>query len=186
MATVTVSITPNSVGNASVGYLPNAGSYLSLGTALSVNGLMELLLGLLTLNRSNGTVDIRLVASQTETPVIPGPEFSMQMEMNGSITIEASNGDTLVLSGISDSTEPYAWLPSNAADVIAFADTVAGLSDRLLIVTFNDNPVVEQLFTKVGGVWLPTTVYTKVSGSWVEAKVYSKQAGAWVQVNGPA
>ena len=45
----------------------------------------------------------------------------------------------LTVTGISDSTEPYSWSPINSAEVVAFANHVAGLTDRSLTVTFNDN-----------------------------------------------
>ena len=64
------------------------------------------------------------------------------MENSGTITIVASNGDSLTVTGISDSSEPYVWNPSNIADVNTFANTLQGLADQSLTVTFNDNAVV--------------------------------------------
>ena len=61
------------------------------------------------------------------------------METAGTVTVMASDGSTLTVTGISDSTEPYNWIPTNITDVIAFADALAGLADRSLTVTFNDN-----------------------------------------------
>ena len=65
------------------------------------------------------------------------------MEMNGTITFTASDGDKVSVTGISDSIEPYLWTPTNSSDVAAFAEHVAGLADRSLTVTFDDNQAVE-------------------------------------------
>ena len=157
----------------------------SLGSELSEGGgeqWIQLFSFPLTLQQQ---VDIRISPAQTGEGVSPGPDFSSQMEMFGTITCELADSETVVITGISDATEPYYWTPSNLAEIYAFANHALGLADRTLTVTFDDNSNIEQLFTKVGGVWLPTTVYTKQSGAWVEAKVYNKQGGAWVQVNGP-
>ena len=78
-----------------------------------------------------------------ETGGDPGPEFSDQMETAGTITCVASDAETVVVTGISDATEPYFWSPPNQVDVAAFADHIAGLADQSLTVTLNDNaPVV--------------------------------------------
>ena len=69
------------------------------------------------------------------------------MEMSGTITLVASDNEVLVLTGISDSTEPYSWTPSNFVAAKAFSDHVAGLGDRALTVTLNDNPEIAPSFT---------------------------------------
>ena len=61
------------------------------------------------------------------------------MEASGTITFVASSNDTLVITGISDSTEPYAWTPANSTDAAAFYALFGGLTDKSLTVTFNDN-----------------------------------------------
>lgn len=80
-----------------------------------------------------------MVDSQTQSILLAGQDFSSQMEQNGTIAVTASNGDTLSIAmGGADSREPYQWTPSNSAEVHTFANTLAGLSDRSLTVTFDD------------------------------------------------
>ena len=39
-----------------------------------------------------------------------------------------------------DMTEPYAWIPTNSAEVIAFANHVRGLADHSATMTLTDDP----------------------------------------------
>ena len=105
----------------------------SLGTSISHTG-QEILLDILQLFFTSGLVGVEL-----KGPGSPD-DFSDQMEQNGTITCVASDGETLVVTGINDSTDPYGWTPSNSAEVIAFANHIIGLSagQRSLIVTFDD------------------------------------------------
>ena len=65
----------------------------------------------------------------------------------------ASNAASLTLMGISDSTEPYSWLPTNAVQVQAFRTVLLGLANRSLAVTFNDNSTTSAAHTvDAGGV----------------------------------
>ena len=123
---------------------------IDLGTTLSINGTTRLWLQELSLRHTAGSqstqgrINISLVTSRTDTAFRRlGPDFSTQMEQHGTITFEASDGDTVVVTGIIETdipaTEPYAWIPSNAADVAAFATHVTGLTDKTLTITFNDN-----------------------------------------------
>ena len=151
MALVTITI-PNSrwtTSSSTVSWQPPAGSYVSLGTDLSATSGSEIFFAGLILRRTSGTnaVTLRLASSQsTFDPSSGGPDFSTEMEQNGTIAIVASNGDSLILSRINDSTEPYAWTPSNASEVYTFANTLAGLSDQSLTIAFNDAvvPYAEQ------------------------------------------
>ena len=65
-----------------------------------------------------------------------GPEFTEQMENEGTITL-VSGGETLVLTGIADATEPYSWTPANQDEVDAFV--AAYVASAALSVTLNDN-----------------------------------------------
>ena len=58
------------------------------------------------------------------------------MENEGTITL-VSGGETLVLTGIADATEPYSWTPANQDEVDAFV--AAYVSSAALSVTLNDN-----------------------------------------------
>ena len=115
----------------------------SLGTALALDNTNAIFLRRLLLHRSGsvfpGQIQLNL-ADAPDAGFATGDDFSDAMEANGTITIVASDGETLVVTGISDSTEPYLWVPSNGAEVAAFADHIAGLTDRSVTVTFNDNP----------------------------------------------
>ena len=71
-----------------------------------------------------------------------GADFSDEMEMSGSITAVASNGSMLVITGLIDATEPYAFNPPNEADVVVFANLILGLTDQSITLTFDDNQPV--------------------------------------------
>ena len=150
MASVTVTVTQVPfVSDTTVEYNISAGSYFDLGTSLSTDGSINLYLGQLEFVRTAshvfGRLEVRLAPDQT-TSVSPfGPEFSDAMESSGTITYVASDGETLTVTGISDSTEPYVWIPTEPkrTEVASFADHLAGLSDQSLTVTFNDNSATE-------------------------------------------
>lgn len=98
--------------------------------------------GYLHLPRSSTQpLEIRLALNQTESFSDSGPDLSDIMETQGTITFTDSAGNTLEVTGIGDSTEPYSWAPSNLSAVTAFANTMAGLSDRSLTVMLNDGAV---------------------------------------------
>ena len=146
MASVTV-IIPNtswSVTTTVVQWAPGVGvDFVSLGSILAATPGQELFLGRLTIPRaasSSSSMSLQLAPMNAGTfPSTAGPEFSTQMETSGTITLVASDSETLVLTGIDDATEPYVWSPSNASELRAFADHLAGLLDRSLTVTFDDN-----------------------------------------------
>ena len=148
MASVTITI-PNSDwsdSSISVDWNPPNASHITLGSTLSVGGSTELFLGRFILPRiPSSTIGIQLSDGSGGSEAGLGPEFSDQMENSGTITIVASNSDSLTVTGISDSSEPYVWTPSNIADVNTFANTLQGLADQSLTVTFNDSPSPEGL-----------------------------------------
>ena len=113
---------------------------LSLGTDLSAVDGQTIYLAYVLLSRTAFVVRIDLSLVQNDDSGDPGPEFSDQMEMSGSITFESSAGQSVTVTDITDATEPYEWNPPNLTDVRAFTNHVAGLTDRSLTVTFNDNP----------------------------------------------
>ena len=144
MASVTVTF-PDSVASiipTSIAWAPAFGDLLPLGNALSANS-SNIFLNRLILQRASsnipGHTQIQLSPDQMTGGTGAGPEFTDAMEMNGSITFMASDGMSVTVTGIGDSTEPYAWTPSNASDVASLADHIVGLTDRTLTVTFNDN-----------------------------------------------
>lgn len=116
-------------------------TYLDLGTSLSTDGATTILLArvdhLLSVNPTQFRVST--AAAQNAAQSTPGPDFSSQMESSGTITLVASNGDSVAVTGIGDATEPYQWTPSNIAAIDTFFDTVAGLTDKSAMATFNDN-----------------------------------------------
>ena len=112
----------------------------SLGMTLSEDSAAELYLGQVRLFDS-GVVGLNIEDSSSGG-FSGSDDLSTQMEQNGTITFTASDGETLVVTGISDSTDPYSWTPTNSAEVIAFANHIRGLfsaGQRGLTVTFNDN-----------------------------------------------
>ena len=152
MASVTVTIpsSPSEIGSAAIGWQSVSGSSnlgISLGSSLSASG-NEIFLGRLSLlfSGSGNTIFLRLALDATSDPLLTGPDFSDQMEASGTIRIVASNGSEVTVLGILDATEPYIWEPSNAADVRSFANTVRGLTNRSLVLTFNDNANVAPSF----------------------------------------
>ena len=146
MASVTITI-PNSEfqsGPTFAGWTdisPN----ISIGDSLSVNGATEMFLAILTLPRGTAANFYMNFGPTTGgSGGEAGPEFSAQMETSGSITIVASDNSSLVITGISDATEPYVWSPSNLVDVRAFAGGLVSLTDGSVTVTFNDNAITDQ------------------------------------------
>ena len=150
MATVTVTI-PNTDWDVfqmtRIRWTPSNSGYINLGATLAAVHNTNLYFAFLTLASFNGMVDLYLSDGSSDHSLELGPEFSTQMEDHGTITLVASNGDSLVLTGISDSSEPYIWIPSNAAAVMTFAGTLIGLSDRSLTVTFYDGMDVPPVLT---------------------------------------
>lgn len=113
--------------------------YIALGTELSTDGSSELYLGRILINRGSNTHFMVYLSDGVAGFSAAGPEFSDAMKSDGTITMVASNGASVTISGIGDNTEPYSWFPSNLAAVAAFGNIVAGLADQSLMVTFDDH-----------------------------------------------
>ena len=112
----------------------------NLGSSLAADAGQTLYWKVLTFIGSE--VSIRLSSTPTEEGLDAGPDFSAQMEQSGTITFVASDGERLVVTGISDSSEPYSWTPSNSSEVSSFRAHVIALTNRSLTVTFDDTPPV--------------------------------------------
>ena len=132
-----------------------SGSRLSLGRSLTAGGV-EAFLAVIQIasiafsGMGPGTVLMRIAPNQTANPDSAGPDFSTQMETSGTITLTASNGSSVTLTGISDSTEPYFWRPANFGDIVSFFNTIRVLTDKSLTITFNDNSSPPLPFTPNG------------------------------------
>ena len=148
MASVTITLhaslydTFSPIAGTGVDWLPPTNSRPNLGNSLAA-GAGDLFLAYMALwetGQGSGRVTCFLAPDQTTNSGNPGPDFSDEMEMDGSITYTASDGTSLiVLFGGADATEPYNWLPSNSGEVTAFATLVRTLTDKTLTVTFDDN-----------------------------------------------
>ena len=90
-------------------------------------------------------------------------------------------GNSVIITGISDSTEPYSWVPTNNVDVLTFALHVNSLTDRSLTVTFNDNQS-RTVFLRVGGAYVEHEVYERVSGAYVLTEPYERVGGVYVPI----
>ena len=130
-------------------WFDNPGSYYPLGTALAAIEGQNLYMGWFGLYNQDG-VRIRLASTATQGLSTSGPEFSDQMEQNGTIVVVASDGETLTITGITDTTEPYLWVPSNQSEVQAFIMHVDGLTDKSLAITFDDNPDTTPILPSAG------------------------------------
>ena len=140
MATVRVTL-PHTHWVVSLGRVrwePGVADYISLGSSLSPLNT-EILLGRLQVPRDSAQ-EFGIELSRNYVPSIDaGPEFTNHMRNSGTLSFVASNGDSLVVQGIGDQFEPYYWHPTNTAEIYAFGDTLAGLTDRSLVATFTDN-----------------------------------------------
>ena len=83
--------------------------------------------------------------------------FTRAFEQTGRIIFEAtSTGETLeVMIADADTEEPYSWIPSNSAEVLAFATHVLSLSDRSATVTLRigDPPATNHTVDAGDVVW---------------------------------
>ena len=76
--------------------------------------------------RSDGSPCAMRTAIPGDASGAAGPDFTDDFENRGQITVTIGP-NTLVLTGISDATEPYSWLPSNQAEIAAFNVAVNAL-----------------------------------------------------------
>ena len=141
MASVTIGVTPAIALSSvmSINTLPR----ISLGTSLAAVEGTELFLGTINLLPS-GFTQLRLTPNSTSSPSpqSPGPEFSNQMETQGTITLVSSAGNSLVIAGIGDSSEPYQWNATNVTEISDYLVHVSGLTDQSLSITFDDGVAI--------------------------------------------
>ena len=140
---------------------------LSLGIELSESGQEQILTQVsMFVDNSFGGVPPGQIIIRVDSSGNPD-DFTTQMENSGTITFVASDNDTLVVTSISDSSDPYLWVPVNSTEVIAFANHVRGLNagQRSLQVTFNDNAVVPSFADDTGNAqsWTQNTAITPVT-----------------------
>ena len=104
----------------------------SLGTVFDANGA-EQVFTRLDLNNIGpaGQVFLSIVGTNNR--------FTPAFEASGRIVFEASDGEILeVTIGDADTSEPYSWVPTNGAEVVAFVLHVKGLADQAATLTLTD------------------------------------------------
>ena len=105
---------------------------VSLGSTFDANGQAQTL-DFAALNdvSPQGQVELSLHGSNEE--------FTPEFEATGRIIFTASDGETLeVMIANADMSEPYVWIPTNSAEVIAFASHVRGLADQNATLTLTE------------------------------------------------
>ena len=145
MASVTVNLTGyDGAGTFNISWDDHA----SLGSTFDDGGAVQTLTSvrLRDAGGSAGRVDLILLGANMR--------FTPAFESTGRIIFTASDGETLeVMIANADMTEPYEWTPNNAAEVIAFATHVRGLTDHDATLTLTDedapDPPSNQLATPV-------------------------------------
>ena len=128
-ATVVVDLTGISVFTNYIRWSDNQ----SLGSTFDANGA-EQVLTTLDLNNDGpaGQVFISIVGSNNR--------FTPAFEATGRIIFEASDGEMLeVTIGDADMSEAYTWIPSNAAEVVAFTLHIKTLVDQTGTLTLTDD-----------------------------------------------
>ena len=131
MASVTVNLTGFTDSGVSVFWPDNT----SLGSLFSAAGSTQTLntFSLFYSGSNVGLVSLSLTAFNDR--------FTTAFEATGRIIVEASDGEMLeVQIANADMTEAYDWIPTNSAEVIAFATHVIGLSDQTATLTLTDDP----------------------------------------------
>ena len=131
MASVTVNLTGYYNSGLDVIGWPNR---VSIGTVFSSDGGTQTL-DLVTVAYTNGRVHLRILQADSD--------FTDSFEATGRIIFEATDGETLeVMIANADMSEPYSWLPTNSAQVIAFANHIRNLdfADRNPTLTLTDDP----------------------------------------------
>ena len=158
MASVTVNLTGYGTFTNGVEWLDN----VSLGSTFDPNGIAQELTYTAILSGSAlaGQIQINLVGVDDR--------FTAAFEATGRIIFTASDGETLeVMIANEDMTEPYAWVPVNSAEVIAFGNHVRGLSNNDATLTLTDDPApVAPSFADTTGdaqVWPAGTAITPIT-----------------------
>ena len=71
-----------------------------------------------------GRVELFLSTRPNAFTNVAGPEFTTEIKSSLRMEFIHATAGTLVLNGIGDSTEPYAWTPTNSAQVITWVNAV--------------------------------------------------------------
>ena len=87
----------------------------------------------------SGRTRLYFASTSTENPLTAGPELLPAVEAGLRITL-SSGGRSVVIDGTgTDTTEPYNWVPSNAAEVGAFAARLSRGSSLTVTLTYPVN-----------------------------------------------
>ena len=137
MASVTVNLTRfgDEPANTRVYWLEN----VSIGSTFAMDGSNQTIDSVTvwygaSLMQPAGSINISLTALNDR--------FTVAFETSGRFIFEASDSETLeVMIANAIMSEPYLWVPSNSAEVIAFANHVRGLSDGNATLTLTDDPL---------------------------------------------
>lgn len=145
-----------------------------LGSTLSASGNDVFFSFFRLPGTGSSLVHLSLETSQVSSGV--RADLTSTFEDEGFIRLVASDGTSVVMNApnhedsttsLSDSSEPYVWRINNVVDVRSFTVNLAGLTDKTLVVTFDDNqnnpPVVtiqadESVVNAGGSVALSGTV----------------------------
>ncbi len=133
MASVTVALT----GYGFTINLARWSDHISVGYTFAANNQTQTIeqLDLYKAGSSSGTVHIFIIGSNNT--------FTPAFEATGRIIFTASDGEILeIMIANADMTEEYRWIPTNSAEVIAFANHVHGLTNRDVTLTLTDDPPV--------------------------------------------
>ena len=127
-----------SVSTSEVRWAPPAGGFICLlgSYGITVSTGNDFYWGLLSLS---GAVRVRNYSDQTGTAAVSGRAFTMALEEDGGFIVTVGSYSIQIAIDNLDMTNFYSFKPSNAAEVITFADNVAALSDRSGTSTITDN-----------------------------------------------
>ena len=131
MASVTVNLTGFSEFVDSIAWTDDA----DIGSTFSLNGTNQVL-DFVQLNFAGGVPGTFHIS-------INGIDqrFTSAFEATGRILLEATDGSVLeVAIADADMSEPYAWIPTNSAEVILFANNVRRLTGQDVTLTLTDDP----------------------------------------------
>ena len=134
MASVTVNLGQSTDANGRIVWSHE----ISIGSVFALNGQNQLLEATVLWYANQS---IYFAGSVYLQIALDNNRFTAAFVATGRIIIEASDGETLeVMISNADTTEPYAWRPTNFAEVIAFANHGRGLANRNATLTLTDEP----------------------------------------------
>ena len=137
----------------------------SLGTALSDDGT-ERFLGQIVIYTAADRIDLFLTSDLVEDLSLVGDEFSTQMENSGTITLQASDGESFSFSIESDFSDPYTDNHPSGATAFGSHLWFLGVGQRGLTLTFNDNATVAPAFADDTGdaqTWTQNTAIASIT-----------------------